>query len=132
MQMETVITRVALNAGAESDWDAAMRDRMAAAEASDGWVGARRCRLIYKSVRAYLTRVTELRAAGASLNSGSISYGLVGVGEEHVLAGPRARAEGDGVAHVGPVGDYAAAVVGGDAAVVAQELRRVREVGIHG
>ena len=37
--METVITRVALNAGAESDWDAAMRDRMAAAEASDGWVG---------------------------------------------------------------------------------------------
>jgi heme-degrading monooxygenase HmoA len=36
--METVITRVTLNAGAESDWDAIMRDRMAAAETSQGWV----------------------------------------------------------------------------------------------
>jgi heme-degrading monooxygenase HmoA len=39
IEMETVITRVTLNAGAESDWDAVMRDRMAAAEASEGWVG---------------------------------------------------------------------------------------------
>jgi heme-degrading monooxygenase HmoA len=37
--METVITRVTLNAGAESDWDAVMRERMVAAEASEGWVG---------------------------------------------------------------------------------------------
>jgi heme-degrading monooxygenase HmoA len=37
--METVITRVALNAGAESDWDAVMRNRMTVAEASQGWVG---------------------------------------------------------------------------------------------
>ena len=37
--METVITRVTLNDGAESDWDAIMRDRMSAAEASQGWVG---------------------------------------------------------------------------------------------
>jgi heme-degrading monooxygenase HmoA len=36
--METVITRVTLNDGAESDWDAIMRDRMSAAEASQGWV----------------------------------------------------------------------------------------------
>ena len=34
--METVITRVTLNAGADSDWDAIMRDRMSAAEASQG------------------------------------------------------------------------------------------------
>jgi hypothetical protein len=37
--METVITRVTVNAGAESDWDAVMRDRMTAAEAWQGWVG---------------------------------------------------------------------------------------------
>ena len=37
--METVITRVTLNDGAASDWDAIMRDRMSAAEASRGWIG---------------------------------------------------------------------------------------------
>jgi heme-degrading monooxygenase HmoA len=37
--METVITRVTLNDGAESDWDAIMGDRMAAAEAAQGWIG---------------------------------------------------------------------------------------------
>jgi heme-degrading monooxygenase HmoA len=37
--MEAVITRVVLNAGAESAWEAAMRDRMAAAESSQGWIG---------------------------------------------------------------------------------------------
>jgi heme-degrading monooxygenase HmoA len=36
--METVITRVALNDGAGSEWDAVMRDRMSAAEATPGWV----------------------------------------------------------------------------------------------
>jgi heme-degrading monooxygenase HmoA len=36
--METVLTRVTLNDGAESDWDAIMRDRMSAAEASQGWI----------------------------------------------------------------------------------------------
>jgi heme-degrading monooxygenase HmoA len=35
--VETVITRVTLNDGAESDWDAIMRDRMSAAEAAQGW-----------------------------------------------------------------------------------------------
>jgi heme-degrading monooxygenase HmoA len=38
--METVITRVTLKAGAEAEWDAAMRDRMSAAEAARGWIGA--------------------------------------------------------------------------------------------
>jgi heme-degrading monooxygenase HmoA len=37
--MEAVITRVVLNEGAESEWEATMRDRMAAAESSDGWIG---------------------------------------------------------------------------------------------
>jgi heme-degrading monooxygenase HmoA len=37
--MEAVITRVVVNEGAESDWEAVMRDRMAAAEASRGWIG---------------------------------------------------------------------------------------------
>ena len=37
--MEAVITRVILNSGAESEWQAIMRDRMAAAESSPGWIG---------------------------------------------------------------------------------------------
>jgi heme-degrading monooxygenase HmoA len=37
--MESVITRVVLNDGAESEWEAAMRDRMTAAESSPGWIG---------------------------------------------------------------------------------------------
>jgi heme-degrading monooxygenase HmoA len=37
--MEAVITRVVLNPGAEADWEAAMRDRMGAAESAEGWIG---------------------------------------------------------------------------------------------
>jgi heme-degrading monooxygenase HmoA len=37
--MEAVITRVVLSAGGESEWEAAMRDRMRAAESADGWIG---------------------------------------------------------------------------------------------
>ena len=37
--MEAVITRVVLNDGAQSEWEAAMRDRMTAAESSQGWIG---------------------------------------------------------------------------------------------
>jgi heme-degrading monooxygenase HmoA len=37
--MEAVITRIVLNDGAESEWEAAMRDRMTAAESSQGWIG---------------------------------------------------------------------------------------------
>jgi heme-degrading monooxygenase HmoA len=37
--MEAVITRVVLNDGAESEWEATMRDRMTAAESSHGWIG---------------------------------------------------------------------------------------------
>ena len=37
--MEAVITRVVLNPGAESEWEATMRDRMGAAESADGWIG---------------------------------------------------------------------------------------------
>jgi heme-degrading monooxygenase HmoA len=37
--MEAVITRVLLNPGAEAEWEAAMRDRMGAAESADGWIG---------------------------------------------------------------------------------------------
>jgi heme-degrading monooxygenase HmoA len=37
--MESVITRVVVNEGAESDWEAVMRDRMTAAESSPGWIG---------------------------------------------------------------------------------------------
>jgi heme-degrading monooxygenase HmoA len=39
MEMEAVITRVVLKDGAESDWEAAMRERMTAAESADGWIG---------------------------------------------------------------------------------------------
>jgi heme-degrading monooxygenase HmoA len=39
LDMEAVITRITLNDGAEADWDDIMRDRMSAAEASEGWVG---------------------------------------------------------------------------------------------
>jgi heme-degrading monooxygenase HmoA len=39
IEMEAVITRVVLNAGAASEWTTAMRDRMAAAESADGWIG---------------------------------------------------------------------------------------------
>jgi heme-degrading monooxygenase HmoA len=37
--MESVITRVVVNEGAESDWEAVMRDRMTAAESFPGWIG---------------------------------------------------------------------------------------------
>jgi heme-degrading monooxygenase HmoA len=37
--MESVITRVVVNQGAESDWEAVMRDRMTAAESFPGWIG---------------------------------------------------------------------------------------------
>lgn len=37
--MESVITRVVLNDGAESEWETVMRDRMRAAESSPGWIG---------------------------------------------------------------------------------------------
>jgi heme-degrading monooxygenase HmoA len=37
--MEAVITRVLLNDGAASEWEATMRDRMTAAESSPGWIG---------------------------------------------------------------------------------------------
>ena len=37
--MEAVITRVVLNEGAAADWEGTMRDRMTAAESSDGWIG---------------------------------------------------------------------------------------------
>ena len=37
--MESVITRVVVNAGSAPDWEAVMRDRMTAAESSAGWIG---------------------------------------------------------------------------------------------
>jgi heme-degrading monooxygenase HmoA len=37
--MESVITRVVVNSGSESEWEAVMRDRMTAAESSPGWIG---------------------------------------------------------------------------------------------
>jgi heme-degrading monooxygenase HmoA len=37
--MESVITRVTVNEGAEADWEAVMRDRMTAAESATGWIG---------------------------------------------------------------------------------------------
>jgi heme-degrading monooxygenase HmoA len=37
--MEAVMTRVVLEEGAQSDWEATMRERMTAAESSDGWIG---------------------------------------------------------------------------------------------
>jgi heme-degrading monooxygenase HmoA len=37
--MDAVITRVVVSDGAQSEWEAVMRDRMTAAESSDGWIG---------------------------------------------------------------------------------------------
>jgi heme-degrading monooxygenase HmoA len=37
--MMTVITRVDLRAGAEQEWDEAMRERIDAAHGQEGWVG---------------------------------------------------------------------------------------------
>jgi len=37
--MEAVITRVVLNDGAASEWESTMRERMTAAESSEGWIG---------------------------------------------------------------------------------------------
>ena len=37
--MESVITRVDVNDGAESEWEVVMRDRMTAAESVPGWIG---------------------------------------------------------------------------------------------
>ena len=37
--MMTVITRVTLGSGAESEWDEAMRERLKAAHGQAGWVG---------------------------------------------------------------------------------------------
>ena len=37
--MESVITRVVINEGAQAEWEATMRDRMTAAESSPGWIG---------------------------------------------------------------------------------------------
>jgi heme-degrading monooxygenase HmoA len=39
LEMEAVMTRVVLNTGVQSEWEATMRDRMTAAESSDGWIG---------------------------------------------------------------------------------------------
>jgi len=36
--MMTVITRTVLRVGTEPEWDAAMRDRLAAASGKDGWI----------------------------------------------------------------------------------------------
>jgi heme-degrading monooxygenase HmoA len=38
--MMTVITEVTLKPGSEPEWDAAMRERLAAARGRPGWVGA--------------------------------------------------------------------------------------------
>ena len=37
--MMTVITRVSLKAGSEAEWDEAMRERLAAVQDQQGWVG---------------------------------------------------------------------------------------------
>ena len=37
--MDSVITRVVVNEGAESEWEVVMRDRMTAAESVPGWIG---------------------------------------------------------------------------------------------
>src|ERR1043165_2763899 len=37
--MMTIVTRITLKPGSEPEWDAAMRDRMAAAVDQPGWVG---------------------------------------------------------------------------------------------
>ena len=37
--MMTVVTQVTLKAGCEPEWDAAMRERLAAARGQRGWVG---------------------------------------------------------------------------------------------
>jgi heme-degrading monooxygenase HmoA len=37
--MKAVITRFTVGAGAESEWEATMRERMSAAQASLGWIG---------------------------------------------------------------------------------------------
>jgi heme-degrading monooxygenase HmoA len=38
--MMTIVTRVKLKQGAEPEWDAAMRQRLQAAQEQPGWVGA--------------------------------------------------------------------------------------------
>jgi heme-degrading monooxygenase HmoA len=37
--MMTIVTHVTLKEGSEPDWDAAMRERLAAAAARTGWIG---------------------------------------------------------------------------------------------
>jgi heme-degrading monooxygenase HmoA len=37
--MEAVITRVVVKEGARSEWETVMRERMTAAESSEGWIG---------------------------------------------------------------------------------------------
>lgn len=61
--METVITRVTLSDGAESDWDAIMRDRMSAAEASDGWIGGCILEPVEESGARLVVGLWETRAA---------------------------------------------------------------------
>src|SRR5207245_6405629 len=39
MRMMTIVTHVSLKQGSEPDWDAAMRERLAAAAERPGWVG---------------------------------------------------------------------------------------------
>jgi heme-degrading monooxygenase HmoA len=39
MPMMTVITHTVLRVGTEPEWDAAMRERLEAASARDGWIG---------------------------------------------------------------------------------------------
>ena len=39
MRMMTIVTHVSLKQGTEPDWDAAMRERLAAAAERPGWVG---------------------------------------------------------------------------------------------
>ncbi len=64
--MMTVITRVQLREGADAEWDAAMHERLAAAQDQPGWVGGQLLRPIDEPGARVIVGTWESREAWAA------------------------------------------------------------------
>lgn len=64
--MVTVITRVVLRDSQGEEWDAAMRDRMQAAESFDGWIGGHVLKPLDSPLERVIVGLWESRGAWRS------------------------------------------------------------------
>ena len=60
--MMTIVTHVTLKEGSEPDWDAAMRERLAAAGARTGWIGGQLLMPLDKLNRRVIVGTWQTRA----------------------------------------------------------------------